>query len=268
MIPGIFRPSIFALAMVAVGYLPMASLSETPKKEDLIWSREIPPDRTAADRHYLFKFVPKYRRDECIVQVDYVFSGSSEDYLAFFLFHGFQLYLFRYQPTAALVSATNSGLKGNQGRIFLIYADDCPLRFEITELAARFIEQRDPRYTLHVSRQWIKPGGETIDLSGSWIDDPDYDPEYWKLLKKAMRGDGEALFGVAEHSEKNGNPFAAFMSYGLAVEYLPDGPLREMAMKRKEENQNALTPEKRSISDKALEQNIKKLQSLLKNINK
>lgn len=245
---------------------PSSSFSDETPAQQSMWSDSPPLDLTASERYHALHFVPRYKEADCIVRLKYSFNGPEIRFVRYDLVLGFRRYFAQNEPSAFFFS--QHALEADEkGIIYLIYVDSCPRRFELTRAAARFVEAKEPRYKIIVDDKQIKEWPAKSN-TGLWIDNPDYDPEYWLQRKKAMRGEGEAFFRVAEYDEKKGDLFAAFLNYGLAVEYLPDGPLREMAMKRKEENQNALTPEKRSFSDEALEQNIKKLQSILKYINK
>ncbi len=78
-----------------------------------------------------------------------------------------------------------------------------------------------------------------------------------------MRGDGEAFLQLAEINKEDGDFLAAFMHYGLAAEFLPEGRARDLSVIGREESRGLLTPDKQAIVDEGLRQNIKLVHSLV-----
>ena len=69
----LFRHLSAVMGIAFLTCLSSTSISDSVNKEKeyLIWSGKIAPDQSAADRHFLLDFEPQFRRDECIVRVDY-----------------------------------------------------------------------------------------------------------------------------------------------------------------------------------------------------
>ncbi len=160
------RVAVIALVAFAAGAAALAVAFVIAPPRFLV-----PPASTeAADNYYLNEFVPKYRRDECIVRIDYAYLGPAKSgYEAIFFYEIFR-YLARHEPKAALFERRD--IPGRA--LYLMFADQCERRFEIArKVVAHLKAVRPGHFRMAVSRDIIKPGPDTVDSDAPlWIDRP------------------------------------------------------------------------------------------------
>ena len=140
---------------------------------------------------------------------------------------------------------------------YVQFADACNRRFEIADAMAAYVNGKDPRYKIKASHDHVLPGPDTMEADGLWIDDPDYDPDEWVMRRKAYRGDGEAMFRLAEKIDLITNPNGAYVAYLMAKNCLPPGKLRIEAEKRAKETVSAMAQHFKDQFDHVLELNRK-----------
>lgn len=221
-------------------------------------------DKTAVDRHYIFKFQPRFKRRECIIKFEYVFRNLWENWPETSLFGLFESYLWKHEPAAGIFQMDVAPSNGHPAVAYVMLSDECDRRFEIAESMAKFATESDLRYEVKASREHVLPGPYTIDNTGYWIDDPDYDPKRWKTIQKAMQGDGEAIFQMAEEVDREPvaegsltNLIGAYTTYVRAAECLPSGSLRDEALKRSQDRWSKMPPESRDRARNVVEINRK-----------
>ena len=166
-------------SVLAAGLFVSALLYYPYWEQEHIWSGAQPPDKTATERHFMLHFTPRYRWEDGLVLVEYQFDGPREEYYEYSLNRLVPIYLYAHETRTLIASGSDSGPVGDKGQLYLMYADECSRRYEITEAAARYIEERDPRFKLAVSREPVSASDMRFRSSGFWIDDPDHNPDFW-----------------------------------------------------------------------------------------
>lgn len=203
-----------------------------------------PKDRTEADRYYAIEFVPKYKREQCIVRMEYedlgpIGSHSDIDWLS-----DVKCYLLDHEPKASVFILGRVGGSFPRYSRFIVFADQCDRRFEIADgIAVHLNREFYGDFRVTASREPVSPDPDDDNLRGFWIDDPKYDPEFWALRLKANRGDGESLFRLAETNESRNNPKGTYIMYMRAADCLPSGLLRTKALDRARAVHIAMQPE-------------------------
>lgn len=216
------------------------------------------PDKTAMQKHYLFNFEPRFKKADCLVRFDFVFEGTGEERNRAPLHVLFWQYLWRNEPKAGAFAMDAKSWVRTSVTGYIQFADECDRRFEIADAMAAFANETDPRYKVSFSRDKILPGFDTMMAEGSWIDDSSYDKELHKLWKKAVRGDGEAMFLYAEKINSMMNPMGAYQMYRRALNCLPPGPLRTKAAKKAQEALSAVPQQRKEQIENFLEAERKK----------
>ena len=190
-------------------------------------------DKTAMDKHYLLEFLPRFKRSECLVRIDLLFEGTEGERYRAPLSMLFKQYLWVHEPKAGLFHLGSDHPTANrQIAAYVQFADECDRRFEIAEAMADYASGADPRYKLRVSRDHILPGPDTMEADGAWIDDPDYVAKTWVLRRKANRGDGEAMFQIAETMNPYSDHLQMYITYLMAKNCLQPGKLKTEATVR------------------------------------
>jgi len=204
------------------------------------------PDKTAMQKHYLFDFVPKFKKADCLVRFDFTFAGTADERSRAPLDILFQQYLWAYEPKAGHFFLKYGVPTANRSiPAYVQFIDECDRRFEIAEAIAAYAHKTDPWYKIKVSRNHILPGPDTIIKEGYWIDDSNFDGEIHELLRKAVRGDGEAMFLYAEKIYSIENFLGAYQMYRRAINCLPPGPLRAKAAFKAQETLSAIPPQRK-----------------------
>ncbi len=195
-------------------------------------------------------FQPQYPRTECLVGVDILVGQAAREPAVW----PFNEILREVEPNVFLPSARVLS-HGEGYRAYLQYATDCERRVEITQLLVRTFEARHRGIRLVVLADPVEPGPDTLDARGFWTDDPDYDPERWRLLRRAMHGDADALLILGNDSLSKGDFDAAYQALGLAADRLPEGPSRELARAGRDRALEGIDPEYRDRARAALAKN-------------
>jgi len=130
-----------------------------------------PPDKTAAIRYYLTEFKPSYKRSDCIVRLDFAYSGDPSVEASSLIFREFSYYLLENDPKAA-VFRFRIPASSRDKAIFLQFADQCDRRFEIADALAAHLVNRQPVFEMTASHDLIAPGPDSIEAYGEayWID--------------------------------------------------------------------------------------------------
>lgn len=258
-----FRFLIVGLLLLS----PTISFSDEMADQEFMWKQYLPLDMTANEHYFILHFIPRFKQTDCMVRLKYSFSGAAKNSSQFHLDLGFRHYFSENEPSAFFYSQ-HALEAGQEGIVYYIFIDSCPRRFEMLHNAARFVESKDPHYTIIVDDKPVTKWPTESNDIGFWIDSPQYDPEYWRLFKKALQGDGEAMFHLAGYDHEAVTPPKAYISYAMAVDRLPEGPLRDLAIKRREESWLAVPLDKRDMTRNGLEHDRKKLRSFLDSIGK
>ncbi|MBL4689975.1 MAG: hypothetical protein JKY68_00695 [Rhodospirillales bacterium] len=210
-------------------------------------------DKTAMDKHYLLEFLPRFKRSECLIRIDLEFEGSADDLYRAPLDILFKKYLWDHEPKAGLILIKLHYPVDVPTAVFVQFADECDRRFEIAKAMAAFANKADPRYKLTVSHDRVLPGPDTMDSGGSWTDDQESVSNTWALRRKANRGDGEAMFQLAETIDPYTGQINKYVIYLMAKYCLPLGKLRTEAGKRAQKTLSAMPQKIRAQVDDVLE---------------
>lgn len=117
---------------------------------------------------YRETFVAKYRREECLVRIDFTYKERWSDKLNERVFRNLVRFIAEERPQTGGFWWT---LNPATGQIFVQISDDCPRRYDhMRDWAASFARRYDnPRFT--VSDDHIKPGPDTLDhQTEDWLD--------------------------------------------------------------------------------------------------
>ena len=131
-----------------------------------------PPVDTTEITRYFYEFDPKYRPDECVFRIDYVFDGPRDENPSSIIFHAFFRYLAEREPSAVFFESEFTRAPPHAVTIQL--ADQCDRRFEIAEAFADYLMGSRPgEFELTVDRDLDLPG---LDLPRAerdrlWIDE-------------------------------------------------------------------------------------------------
>lgn len=113
-------------------------------------------------------FVAKYRREECLVRIDFTFGGEWSDKMSERIFRNLMRFIAEERPQTGGIWWT---LNPGSGQMFVQISDDCPRRYDhLRDWAASFARRYDnPRFT--VSNDHIKPGPDTLEhKTDDWLD--------------------------------------------------------------------------------------------------
>ncbi|WP_068492352.1 hypothetical protein [Paramagnetospirillum marisnigri] len=127
------------------------------------------PINMALLNKHMETFLPKYRREECLVRVDITDSGTWSEALKDRIFRNLMHFVSEARPQLGPYSYL---LNPATGQMFVQFADDCPNRFEhMRDWARRYARRYDvPRFT--VSTDIITPGPNTLDHrdEDAWVE--------------------------------------------------------------------------------------------------
>lgn len=136
-------------------------------------------DTTVAIKYLAVEFFPKYRREQCIVRMDYEDLGPIGSHSDIDWRWDVECYLVEHEPKASVFTLGRAGGTFPRHFRFIMFADQCDRRFEIADgIAAHLNREFEGDFRVTASREPVNPGPDTVNSHGFWIDDPDYDPKY------------------------------------------------------------------------------------------
>ncbi len=113
-------------------------------------------------------FVAKYRREECLVRIDFIYTDKWSDAVNDRVFRDLMRFISEQRPqTGGFWWTLNPATE----QMFVQISDDCPHRYDhMRDWAAQYARRYDyPRFT--VSNDHIKPGPDTLDhKTEDWLD--------------------------------------------------------------------------------------------------
>ena len=158
------------------------------------------------------------------------------------LWHLTQYYAYKYEPHALLPQFAAYPISQNTFQVILQFPDQCPRRSEMAVDLGKFIEQQNTDFSsaLAVNQDQAR---EKLLTSGSlWTDGHGYDAAYWPEYHKAVRGDAEALYWVAELMKKDQNEIGAAIHYRWAENCSTDAELKAKARNQADQIISSLHP--------------------------
>ena len=204
------------------------------------------------NRYLVMEFVPKYHVNECVVK----FAVNLKDKGAGYLREtdwAFISYINMQEPQIGLMHYRNISPVQN----YVYFADQCARRDEIF---AGMVANVEKHFGDKMSIERLPMDGSSIEGFGRlWLDSPGYDPEYWLVYHKAVRGDGEAFLRLL-HLEQTADYERQHLLYALAEHYLLDGSLKDKARQGKEAAWNEIKPKFQKRQDLLIKDWIDKLQ--------
>lgn len=219
------------------------------------------------NRYITLHFQPKYKISDCAISFDLGFNKGDEQFMDF-IEDAFQRYVSYHEPKVGFMFLQHlrSPKLSSTPKIKsiiqyeLILSDQCDRKDQIfLDMVTYTLKQHGDSFSI---RRHTEKKSE-LKLSRYWIDSPDYNPDYWATLHKAVRGDGEALYKMTEFQEENDHG-GRHLYMSLAEIFLPDGLLKEKAKFGKLEAFKKMFPDQQKQADKAIEywvQNIQKYKS-------
>ncbi len=126
-----------------------------------------------ATAYFSGESAPKFYRKECILRVDYTFTGADSEDARGILIDLFSRYLRAQEPRIAGIGYQSPPGSKWENSFFVQFADQCDRRYEIGHAVANHINNERPDlFRITASDDLILPGPDTIEMHGEeiWID--------------------------------------------------------------------------------------------------
>jgi len=208
------------------------------------------------NRYIALEFYPKYNAIDCTVSFDVHLKGPSVQFAAL-VQDSFQHYVSYHEPRVGtmlveyLAIRRNSEMprKKDTAPFELIFSDQCNRKDEIFDAMVAYTVERHGGAIGIERLPNAKPELKPLRF---WLDSPDYEPDYWPIYNRALRGDGGAFLELLRF-EEGIDPIRQHLFFALAEHYLTDDVMKVTAKEGKDAAWELMKPEQQGRQNMLIE---------------